>query len=187
MSETAQDSTKRQIEDEANKLFPGAIRRIEWQQYGDAPWLEPGELMPSLVLPEPPGARKRGRPEPRQALHAFQKSHGPALKQFQHELARRWPRIRHIGIGFEDASGRPRGGIVQALDGQPELPGSEFTHVMVRLKEAELEIVDTLITAGIANSRAEAIRWALTRIGERPAYAQLREHTRDIERLKNEF
>jgi len=59
--------------------------------------------------------------------------------------------------------------------------------VMVRLKEAELEIVDTLITAGIASSRAEAIRWALTRIGERPAYAQLREHTRDIERLKSEF
>ena len=47
--------------------------------------------------------------------------------------------------------------------------------------------MDTLITAGIASSRAEAIRWALTRIGERPAYAQLREHTRDIERLKSEF
>ena len=35
--------------------------------------------------------------------------------------------------------------------------------------------------------RAEAIRWALTRIRERPAYEELREHTRDIERLKNEF
>src|SRR5580693_3049089 len=33
----------------------------------------------------------------------------------------------------------------------------------------------------------EAIRWALTRIRERPAYEQLREHTRDLERLKNEF
>jgi Arc/MetJ-type ribon-helix-helix transcriptional regulator len=47
--------------------------------------------------------------------------------------------------------------------------------------------VDTLITAGIANSRAEAIRWALTRISERPAYTQLREHARDIERLKTEL
>jgi len=27
----------------------------------------------------------------------------------------------------------------------------------------------------------------LTRIRERPAYEQLREHTRDIERLKSEF
>jgi hypothetical protein len=63
----------------------------------------------------------------------------------------------------------------------------EFTRVMVRLRTAELDIVDTLIAAGIANNRAEAIRWALTRIPERPAYQQLREHTRDIDRLKSEF
>ena len=63
----------------------------------------------------------------------------------------------------------------------------EFTHVMVRLRTAELDLVDTLIAAGIANNRAEAIRWALTRIRERPAYEQLRDHTRDIARLKNEF
>jgi Arc/MetJ-type ribon-helix-helix transcriptional regulator len=58
---------------------------------------------------------------------------------------------------------------------------------MVRLKPPELDIVDTLITAGIANNRAEAIRWALNRIRERSAYEELRQHTRDIERLKNEF
>ena len=187
MNEAAENGIQREIEDEVNKLFPGAIRRIEWQQHSDAPWLEPGELMPTFVLPEPPGARKRGRPEPRQALHAFQKSHGPALKKFQHDLSQRWPQIWHIGIAFEDDTGRRKGGLIQALDDQPKFPDGEFTHVMVRLREAELEIVDTLITAGIASSRAEAIRWALTRIGERAAYAQLREHTRDIERLKNEF
>jgi len=59
--------------------------------------------------------------------------------------------------------------------------------VMVRLKTAELDIVDTLIAAGIANNRAEAIRWALNRIRERPAYEQVRKHTRDLERLKSEF
>ena len=132
------------------------------------------------------GGSPTERPEPSKALHAFQKSHGPALKQFQHELAQRWPQIRHIGIGFEDDNGRLRGGIVQALD-EAKGPDGEFTHVMVRLKAAELEIVDTLITAGIAYNRAEAIRWALTRIAERSAYAQLREHTRYIERLKNEL
>jgi hypothetical protein len=88
---------------------------------------------------------------------------------------------------FEDASGHSRGGMIQALDDEHMPAGGDITHVMVRLKAAELEIVDTLITAGIANSRAEAIRWALTRISERPAYAQLHEHTRDIERLKTEF
>jgi len=68
-----------------------------------------------------------------------------------------------------------------------EAADGEFTHVMVRLKTAELDIVDTLIAAGIANNRAEAIRWALTRVRERPAYEQLREHTRNIERLKSQF
>ena len=58
---------------------------------------------------------------------------------------------------------------------------------MVRMRAPELEIVDTLINVGIAPNRAEAVRWTLTRISERPAYAQLRERTRDIERLKTEF
>ena len=40
--------------------------------------------------------------------------------------------------------------------------------------------MDTLITAGIAGNRAEAVRWALARIRERPAYEKLREAgTRD--------
>jgi hypothetical protein len=43
------------------------------------------------------------------------------------------------------------------------------------------------ITAGLASSRAEAVRWALARIRERPAYARLREHACAIEALKAEF
>jgi Arc/MetJ-type ribon-helix-helix transcriptional regulator len=59
--------------------------------------------------------------------------------------------------------------------------------VMARLGQDDLETLDTLITAGIASSRAEAVRWALARIRERPAYAQLRTHTREIEELKAQF
>ena len=51
----------------------------------------------------------------------------------------------------------------------------------------DLETLDTLITVGIASSRAEAVRWALARIRERPAYAELRTHTRQIEELKAQF
>jgi len=89
---------------------------------------------------------------------------------------------------FEDNNGQRVDGQVQFVDDYRTVAADgEFTHVMVRLRPAELDIVDTLIAAGIANNRAEAIRWALTRIRERPAYQQLREHTRDIERLKSEF
>ncbi len=41
-----------------------------------------------------------------------------------------------------------------------------------RLGPVGLETLDTLIMAGIAATRAEAIRWALDRIRERPAYEQ---------------
>jgi hypothetical protein len=46
------------------------------------------------------------------------------------------------------------------------------------------ETLDTLITAGIAGNRAEAVRWALARIRERPAYEKLRARAQEIEELK---
>jgi Arc/MetJ-type ribon-helix-helix transcriptional regulator len=58
---------------------------------------------------------------------------------------------------------------------------------MARVGAEDLETLDTLITAGIATSRAEAVRWALARIRERPAYEQLRARTREIEDLKSQF
>jgi hypothetical protein len=63
----------------------------------------------------------------------------------------------------------------------------ELTPVMTRLGPADLATVDTLITAGIANSRAEVLRWAVGRIRERPAYAQLQERVQQIDELKSQF
>ena len=63
----------------------------------------------------------------------------------------------------------------------------ELTPVMTRLGPADLAAVDTLITAGIANSRAEVLRWAVGRIRERPAYAQLQERVHEIGELKAQF
>lgn len=184
MDQAAKDRIQQEIEDQARTLFPGVVRQVEWPQHSDDPHIEPGELLPMLVVAEPPGRRRR---QPSEALKAFQNTHGQAAKQFREELSQRWPQVQHLGITFEDAAGRRRGGMIIALDDQGRTTESDITHVMVRLKAAELEIVDTLITAGIASSRAEAIRWALARISERPAYTQLREHTRDIQRLTTEF
>ena len=66
-------------------------------------------------------------------------------------------------------------------------PPGELTPVMARLGPADLETLDTLITAGFAANRAQAVRWALTRIRERPAYAELRERAKEIENLKSQF
>src|SRR2546421_374356 len=74
-----------------------------------------------------------------------------------------------------------------AEDCLPPGGGGPLVPVMARLGPADLETVDVLITAGIAANRAEAVRWALARIRERPAYARLQERAREIEELKTQF
>ena len=190
MDQADRDHIQREIETAANKLFSGRIRRVELLQHGDAPMIEPGQLMPRLVFKDPADRVRDPHPDPRKAakaLRTFKMAVGPGLNQFRQDLSERWPEIRYIEVMHEDNSGHRRGGNMRFVEDGREAADGEFTHVMVRLKTAELDIVDTLIAAGIANNRAEAIRWALTRIRERPAYEQLREHTRDIDRLKSQF
>ena len=49
------------------------------------------------------------------------------------------------------------------------------------------DTLDTLIRAGFAVTRPQAIRWALDRIRERPAYQRLLDLQRDTDALKGEF
>ncbi len=58
---------------------------------------------------------------------------------------------------------------------------------MTRLGAADLAAVDMLIAAGIAGSSAEILRWAVSRIREHPAYAQLQDRVREISQLKAQF
>ena len=190
MDETERDRIQHELETEANELFAGWIRRVELLQDDDAPRIEPGQLMPRLVFKDPADRLRDPDPDPRKVAKAgrtFKLAVGPGLNQLRDTVLERWPEIRYIEVMTEDNRGQRTGGDVRFVEDGRDAPDGEFTHVMVRLKTAELDIVDTLIAAGIANNRAEALRWALTRIRERPAYEQLREHTRNIERLKNEF
>jgi len=186
MDQAERDHIQQELEIAARELFPRWLRRVELLQHDDAPWIEPGQLMPRLVFTDPVGSHADPR---KMAKHGrtFKVAVAPGLNQFRENLLARWPEIRHIEVMTEDASGQRTGGNVRFVVDSHEALDGEFTHVMVRLKTAELDIVDTLIAAGVANNRAEAIRWALNRIRERPAYEQLREQTRVLERLKSEF
>jgi hypothetical protein len=189
MDKTMRDHVQHEIEIAANKLFPGWLRRVELLQHDDAPMIEPGQLMPRLVFTDPADRLRDPHPDPRKvakAARTFKLAVGPGLNQFR-DLLERWPEIRYIEVMQEDDNGQRVAGNIRFVEDGRVAADGEFTHVMVRLRTPELDIVDTLVAAGIANNRAEAIRWALTRIRERPAYEQLREHTRDIERLKSEF
>jgi len=189
MDQAQRDHIQRELEIAASELFPDWIRRVELLQHDDAPMIEPGQLMARLVFTDPVRSHEE-HPDPRKvAKHArtFKMAVGLGLNQFRDNLVERWPEIRYIEVMTEDNRGQRTGGNIRFVEDDREAADGEFTHVMVRLRTAELDIVDTLIAAGIANNRAEAIRWALTRIRERPAYERLRKHTRDIERLKSEF
>jgi hypothetical protein len=189
MDQAEQDHIQHELEIAANRLFPRWLRRVELLQHDEAPMIEPGQLMPRLVFADPLTSHPE-RLDPRKvakSARTFRLAIAPGLNQFRGHLLERWPTIRYIEVMTEDDSGQRTGGNVRFVDDGREAADGEFTHVMVRLKTPDLDIVDTLIAAGIANNRAEAIRWALTRIRERPAYEQLRERTRDIDRLKSEF
>ncbi len=167
MDQAAEDRIQHEIEDEAKKLFPGVVRRVEWLHYGDEPVIEPGGLLPRFVVRPVAAGWRLGRHGTRDVFKAFQRAHGPVLKRFRHEMAQRWPEIRYIGVLFEDDSGRHRGGMIQALDDKTS-PTDSDVPVTVRLGAAELGTADSLIIAGTVSSRAEAIRWALSRIREQP-------------------
>ncbi len=186
MDQAAIDHIEQQINGEVKKRFPGAVRRVAVLQYGDDPVIEPGNLLVRVIIEAP--EEREGQQE---ALAAFEKAHGPALKHFQHDLSAQLPEVGRLEFRTGDTGHGPRlvlgeGRSRGSLEARA-LEGGELTPVMARLGPADLETLDALITAGIAASRAEAVRWALARIRERPAYAQLRERAGEIERLKTEF
>jgi hypothetical protein len=188
MDQAARERFQHEAQDEANERFPGAVQEIRLLEHGDDPVVEPGEMMIRITLTSPDGPDGQ-----EQALRSFEQAHGQALSQFRRELLERVPQARRILVVSNDPSGRDqrrfmiRLGPGDSADDERRPGKDELTPVMARLGPVDLETVDTLITAGIAANRADAVRWALARIRERPAYAQLRERTREIERLKTEF
>ena len=174
MDQVTKERVQRELKEEAGKLLRGGVREVAVLEYGDDPMVEPGEVMVRVLTTEQPG--ERNEPPNREAM-----------KQFRHEVAQRLPEVRRLEVKSDVIDGKQKRFLAR-MDSEKERPADgEFTPVMVRMRAPELEIVDTLINVGIAPNRAEAVRWALTRISERPAYAQLRERTHEIERLKTEF
>ena len=174
MDQVTKERVQRELKEEAGKLLRGGVREVAVLEYGDDPMVEPGEVMVRVLTTEQPG---KGDEPPKPE----------AMKQFRHEVAQRLPEVRRLEVKSDVIDGKQKRFLAR-MDSEKDRPADgEFTPVMVRMRAPELEIVDTLINVGIAPNRAEAVRWALARISERPAYAQLRERTHEIERLKTEF
>jgi hypothetical protein len=163
--------------------FPGApIERVAVLQYGDDPEIEPGQLLGRVYLQA--GGEQGAR---EQVMEDFRQAHRSAMRELRKDLDR-VPGVAFLEFMTDPEEDGDHPGPRMRLGDGPPLPGEgPLVPVMARLGPADLETVDVLITAGIAANRAEAVRWALARIRERPAYAQLQQRAREIEELKTQF
>jgi hypothetical protein len=156
----------------------GALDSVAVLQYGDDPAVEPGQVIIEVTVESSAG------PEGEEdALETFHRTHRDTIRQLQRDIPQRWPQANRFKLTTGQGQGRK---FMLRFPG-PDEPASDLTPVMARLGQADLETLDTLIGAGIAANRAQAVRWALARIRERPAYAQLRARAREIEDLTSQF
>jgi hypothetical protein len=185
VDQAALEHVQQLLDEQIKARFPGGgIEQVTLLQYGDDPVVEPGQFVLRLIVAA--GADKEERERIADDFHrAFHRE----LESLRDELRKKLPEATRIEIRFGDTPEGPR--FVLASGGRSlearAVAGAELTPVMARLGPTDLETLDTLITAGIASNRADAVRWALARIRERPAYAQLRTKKAEIEELKSQF
>jgi hypothetical protein len=186
MDRTARAHVEQMVSEEVSKRFPHApIAKVSLLAYGEDPTVEPGAVLLRITLETP--ADKAGSEE---VMQAFHRANRKQIEKFRDEVMAKVPEMQRLEFCTTGGGAR----VLRLTIGRPERAmearaagAAELTPVMARLAPSDLETLDTLITAGIAPNRAEAVRWALARIRERPAYAQLRDKTREIEELKTQF
>ncbi|MGH3219437.1 MAG: hypothetical protein ACRDPY_12125 [Streptosporangiaceae bacterium] len=184
------DVIEREIDAEARERFPGgAVRQVVLLQYGDDPEIEPGDLWVRVLL------AADGPDDYERAVREFHHSHEVAMEQFADHMPGIIREISQVEFTCEKIVNREGHGPRYHLLIGPRLADARAwelgegiqVHMHTTLGRSGLETVDTLIMAGIADTRADAIRWALARISERPAFERLRERIQEIEQLRTDF
>jgi hypothetical protein len=193
MERAALDALQGKLDEQVKEHFPdGGVQRVALLQYGDDPQIEPGDLWVRVfftvagVPPDRDGSQARTL-----ALTAWQDAHQAMLDELQREFAQALPAARMLEFKFILDEGTELNGSVRRRIGGSAADLAErqrdLTPVMARLGPVDLWTLDTLITAGIAANRAQALRWVLARIRERPGYAKLSERARELDQLKAQF
>jgi hypothetical protein len=188
VDKSAVEHLERILSDEIKGRFPeGTIEQVALLQYGDDPVVEPGQFVVRVTAAT--AAASGDKEEQARVARDFEGSFRQQMEQLRHDLREKLPEVSRIEIRIGNDKESPR--FFMASPGRSlearALAGTDLTPVMARLGPADLETLDALITAGIASNRADAVRWALARIRERPAYAQLRAKAAEIEELKAQF
>jgi hypothetical protein len=170
------DQLQTRLDEQMKEHFPGGgVQRIALLQHGDDPSVEPGDLLVRVFIEEADEALN---------LPAWNRDHETMIRELQRELAEQLPGASHLQFWFGENGRQGRTGSPQD---DPARSEQDLTPAHIRLGPADLEMLDALITAGTAASRAEAVSWVLARIRERPAYARLTERARELDELKANF
>jgi len=179
LDQAARDRLQGRLDQQVKEHFPGeGVQRVAVLGYGDDPWVEPGDLLVRVFIEEA---------EEDPPLRAWTRDHETMIRALQDELTRGPAGHSYLEFWFGENGRQGRSRHRLGSPGDPARPERDLTPVDVRLEPADLEMLDTLITAGAAASRAEAISWALARIRERPAYARLSQRARELDELKANF
>jgi hypothetical protein len=164
------------IEQQVRQAFPqSAIARVQVLQYGDDPEVEPGQAAVRVFF-NWPGQAEGGQASPK-TVHQFCNASAAALGVLRDGLPDviGWAEFRPEGEARPARAGGLSYRIANRGRPSPRDEAEDRTPVMVWLGAADLASVDTLITAGIVASRAEGLRWALSRLREHPADARLQQ------------
>jgi hypothetical protein len=180
LERTAREQLQTRLDEQVKGHFPdGGVQRVALLQHGDDPQVEPGDLLVRVFIEEA---------EENPGLRAWERDHETMIGELQRELAEQLPGASHLEFWFGE-NGR-QGQRRLRLGSPPDDPArseQDLTPVDIRLGPVDLEMLDALITAGTAASRAEAVGWVLARIRERPAYARLTERAQELDELKAHF
>jgi hypothetical protein len=185
MEKEALEQVQQMLNENVKARFPeGVIEEVRLLQYGDDPVVEPGQIVVRVIAAASADEEDRHR-----VARKFEGAFRQQLDELREDMGDKLPQASRIEIRIGSDLKGPR--FFMARPGPSSEKGpliaADLTPVMARLGPVDLETLDTLITAGIAGSRADAVRWALARIRERPAYAQLRAKSAEIEELKSQF
>jgi hypothetical protein len=172
------------VENHFRSLFPAeTFTRVDVLGYGDDPDVEPGETAIRAFV-DRAGHLAESWADDEKVLHAFEQANGQVTKQLHAGLL---PSVAWVHIIPDTPARRAQRGYLYGFpsmshglrsDVADQLEGSAT--VRATLGPADLATVDALITAGIASSRAEVMRWAIGRIRENPAYGSIQERVREI-------
>jgi len=164
------------IEQQVWQAFPeSAIARVQVLQYGDDPEVEPGQAAVRVIF-NWPGQGEGGQASPK-TVHQFCTANAAALGVLRDQLPDviGWAEFRPHGETRPARAGGLSYRIANRGRPSPRDEAEDRTPVMVWLGAADRASVDTLITAGIVTSRAEGLRWALSRLRDHPAHALLQQ------------